>query len=167
LHLWKPSRNLPPKTANLEIIERTRGDYQISTDRDRLDLNVIHDYLSNHSYWAQGIPFEIVKRSVAHSLCFGIYHGSQQVGFARLITDYATIAYLGDVFVLPEHRGKGLSKWLIETMTTHPDLQGFRRWMLLTADAHGLYEQYGFKSLASPNRWMERHIPNVYQQKPD
>jgi GNAT superfamily N-acetyltransferase len=151
----------------LEIIERTRGDYQISTDHNRLDLHVIHDYLSNHSYWAKGIPFEIVQRSVDHSLCFGIYHGTQQVGFARLITDYATIAYLGDVFVLPAHRGQGLSKWLMETMVSHPDLQGFRRWLLATADAHGLYQQYGFTPLASPDRWMERHKAGIYQQKQD
>lgn len=139
------------------------GDYIISTDKTRLDISLIHHFLSTKSYWAVNIPYQTVQKSIENSLCFGVYHNDSQVGFARIITDYATVAYIGDVFILEEHRNKGLSKWLVETMTSHADLQGLRRWILLTADAHTLYEKYGFKVAAHPANWMERHNPNVYQ----
>jgi len=138
--------------------------YEISTDRGRLDLDVIHGYLTQ-SYWSPGIPRETVARAIANSLCFGIYaDGGVQVGFARLITDKATYAYLADVFVLEAHRGKGLSKWLMETIVAHRELQGLRRWTLATRDAHELYARYGFTPLANPSRFMERHAPDVYAQ---
>jgi GNAT superfamily N-acetyltransferase len=140
----------------------SRGNYEISTDPARLEIDTIHRFLAG-SYWAAGIPLEVVERSIANSLSFGIFAGSIQVGFARVITDYATLAYLADVFVLDEHRGKGLSKWLIEVVVTHPKLQGLRRWMLATRDAHGLYRQVGFEVVAQPDRWMERHDPDVYK----
>lgn len=139
-----------------------RGEYQISTDQTLLDLPLIHDYLYHQSYWAKGIPFDVVRRSAEGALCFGVYHQGRQVGFARIITDYATVAYLGDVFILEAYRGQGLSKWLMEVIVAHPRLQGLRRWLLGTADAHGLYAQFGFKQLARPERWMERHNPQVY-----
>lgn len=130
--------------------------YEISDDPARLDLNVIHRYLSEESYWAQRIPRALVERAVAHSLCFGVYAGAEQVGFARVVSDRATFAYLADVFVLPAHRGQELSKRLMAAITAHPELQGLRRWMLATADAHGLYRQHGFAALAKPDRFMER-----------
>ena len=137
------------------------GEFEISTDPARIDLSVVHGFLTN-SYWARGIPLETVRRSLQHSLCFGVYKGKQQAGFARVITDRATFAYLADVFVLDEFRGNGLSKWLMECIMSHPDLQGLRRWSLATRDAHGLYEKFGFKALPAPERCMERHDPDVY-----
>jgi GNAT superfamily N-acetyltransferase len=145
------------------VSEWRRGEYLISTDKDRLDLVTIHGFLTT-SYWAAGIPMETVKRSIEHSLNFGVYKGGQQVGFARVITDYATFAYLGDVFILEPFRGQGLSKWLMEVIVAHPDLQGFRRWMLLTKDAHELYRKVGFTEPRSPERYMERHFPDVYKK---
>lgn len=130
--------------------------YHISTDKSFLDLSLIHKYLSEESYWARGIPFDKVKRSVENSLCFGIYLEAEQVGFARIISDHATFAYLADVFVLQAHRGKGLSKMMMEKIRTHPELQGLRRWMLATADAHGLYRQFGFEVIDSPEHFMEK-----------
>ena len=141
--------------------EWRRGEYTITTDPARVDLAVVHGFLTT-CYWAKGIPLELVRRSIEHSLAFSVYDGERQVGFARVITDYATFAYLGDVFVLESHRGRGLSKWLMEVVVAHPQLQGFRRWVLLTRDAHGLYQQAGFTPLADPPRWMERWTPNVY-----
>jgi GNAT superfamily N-acetyltransferase len=129
--------------------------YTISADRSKLDLNFIHDFLSR-SYWAQGRTLETVKRSIEHSLCFGVYTNHRQVGFARVITDYATFAYLADVFIDEKHRGQGLSKLLAKEILAHPQLQGFRRWLLATKDAHALYEQFGFRPLAQPERFMER-----------
>lgn len=137
--------------------------YEISADPSRLDLDVIHRYLSAESYWAPGIPPEVVARAIANSLCFGVYtETGAQVGFARLITDRATYAYLADVFILEAHRGKGLSRRLMEAIIAHPEVQGLRRWSLITRDAHSLYEQFGFKALAAPQRYMERHTPDVY-----
>ncbi len=141
--------------------EWQRGAYTISTDNNRLDLFLIHNFLTQ-SYWAEGIPFETVKRSIEHSLSFGLYRDEQQVGFARLVTDYATFAYLADVFILEPFRGLGLSKWLLEVMMAHPELQGFRRWILGTKDAHGLYQQYGFTGLKWPERFMEKLVPDIY-----
>jgi len=136
--------------------------YHISTDKELLDIPMIHQYLSKESYWSKGIPQEVVRRSIENSLCFGVYMGKQQVGFARIISDFATYAYLADVFILPEHRGKGLSKKLVETIVEYPELQGLRRWVLATADAHGLYARYGFTPMSKPERWMEKHNPDVY-----
>lgn len=134
----------------------------ISTEKAKLDLHAIHYFLSTEAYWSLNIPFDKVETAVANSLCFGLYTGEKQIGFARIISDYSTIAYLGDVYVLPEYRGLGLSKWLMETIMSHPELQGLRRWILLTGDAHGLYQQFGWKAIASPERWMELHNKNVY-----
>jgi len=145
------------------VIEYRRGEFVISTDRDRLNLGLVHDFLTN-SYWAKGIAREIVARSIEHSLCFGVYDSGAQVGFARVISDFATFAYLGDVFVLESHRGKGLSKWLMECIAQHPALQNLRRWVLLTRDAHSLYSKYGFTPVKSPERYMEIHRPDVYKR---
>jgi GNAT superfamily N-acetyltransferase len=139
-------------------------DYVISADKSRLDLPFVHLFLSTQAYWCLNIPIDTVRRSVEHSLCFGVYLGEQQVGFARIISDYATIAYLGDVFVIPEHRGKGLSKRLLEEIMSHPGLQGLRRWILLTGDAHGLYQQFGWKPISKPELYMEIATPNIYTQ---
>src|SRR6266571_819270 len=122
--------------------EWTRGEYLISTDKSRLDLVVIHSFLTT-SYWAAGVTVEIVRRSIEHSLAFGVYKGDQQVGFARVITDYSTFAYIGDVFILEEFRGRGLSKWMMGAVAEHPELQGLRQWILFTRDAHRLYEKTG------------------------
>jgi GNAT superfamily N-acetyltransferase len=145
--------------------EWRRGDFVITTDPARVDLAVVHGFLTA-CYWAKGIPLETVRRAVEHSLNFSVYDGERQVGFARVITDYATFAYLGDVFVLETHRGRGLSKWLMEVIVAHPELQGFRRWVLLTRDAHRLYRQFGFAAVASPERYMERWTPDVYLREP-
>jgi GNAT superfamily N-acetyltransferase len=142
----------------------TKGEFEISTDPARVDVHGVHDFLTN-SYWAKGIPVETVRRSIANALCFGIYHEGRQVGFARVVSDRATFAYLADVFVLEPYRGRGLSRWLMECIVNHPDLQGLRRWMLATRDAHALYQQYGFKLLKSPERWMEVHHPDIYAKK--
>jgi GNAT superfamily N-acetyltransferase len=143
-------------------IEYRRGGFLITTDRERLNLDMIHAFLTN-SYWAKGIPREVVARSIEHSLCFGMYdENGNQMGFARVITDYATIAYLGDVFLLESHRGLGLSKWLMECIVQHPALQNLRRWILLTRDAHNLYSKFGFTPLKSPDSYMELHHSNVY-----
>jgi len=145
-------------------VDYTRDQFTISTDKSRLDLAAIHQFLTN-SYWATGIPMEIVQKAVEHSLCFGVYEGTAQVGFARVITDYTTFAYLADVFVLESHRGQGLSKWLVSCIISHPELQGLRRFMLATRDAHELYRNYaGFQNLSAPERWMEIARPNIYQQ---
>jgi GNAT superfamily N-acetyltransferase len=140
------------------------GEFIISTDRGLLPVEQIHRYLSEESYWAKGIPYETVQMAIINSLNFGVYRNGGLVGYARVITDYATIAYLGDVFILPEWRGLGLSKWLMEQINHHPSLQGLRRWILLTKDAHGLYEQFGWKNIADASRWMEKHNATVYQQ---
>lgn len=139
--------------------------YSISTDTSKMDVPVIHAYLSNESYWSKNIPYHIVEKYVKHSLNFGVFYQDKQVGYARVITDFTTIAYLGDVFILQEHRGKGLSKWLMQTIMEHPELQGLRRWILATADAHGLYKQFGWTPMKAPDRWMELHDPDVYSVK--
>ena len=145
------------------MTEWRRGEYVVTTDPARVDLAVVHGFLAN-AYWAKDIPLEVVRRSIEHSLNFSLHHGATQVGFARVITDYATFAYLGDVFMLASHRGRGLSKWLMEVVLAHPDLQGFRRWVLLTRDAHGLYRQFGFTPIAAPERYMERWAPEAYRR---
>jgi N-acetylglutamate synthase-like GNAT family acetyltransferase len=139
------------------------ADYEISTDTGRLDVEVIHRFLAEDSYWSRGIPRSIVERAIANSLCFGVYHRDGQVGFARIVTDRSTFALLADVFVLEPHRGKGLSKWLMRCVVEHQDLQGLRRLLLLTSDAHGLYSQFGFEPLGNPSRFMEVLRPDVYR----
>jgi GNAT superfamily N-acetyltransferase len=131
-------------------------EYVISTDPARLDIGLIHTYLSTESYWARGRSRELVERSIRHSLPFGVFRGADQVGFARVVTDYATFAWLADVFVLPAFQGQGIGQWLIAVISNHPRLQGFRRWVLATKDAHGLYAQFGFTPLRTPERFMER-----------
>ena len=138
------------------------SEYTISTDKSRLDIALIHQFLSQESYWAHNVPLDVVERSISNSLCFGVYQSTNQVGFARVITDLATFAYLADVFILPEHRGLGLSKQLIETISTWPALQGLRRWVLATQDAHALYEQFGFKALDKPEIFMQRKLIDRY-----
>jgi GNAT superfamily N-acetyltransferase len=136
----------------------------ISTDKKRLDRDLIHRYLAEESYWAKNIPRELVERAIDNSLCFGAFddEGGRQVGFARVVTDYAVFAYVGDVFVLPAARGRGVSKALMRAVREHPDLQRLRRWHLLTDDAHGLYEQVGFRALSNPARHMEIAVENPY-----
>lgn len=142
-----------------------RGAYTISTDKARLDIGVIHAFLTT-SYWAEGRSIETIRVSIENSIAFGVYNGDEQVGFARVITDYATFAWIADVFILEGHRGQGLSKWLMEVIISHPELQAFRRWVLATKDAHDLYRKFGFTELKLPERWMERHDPNT-QETPD
>ncbi len=144
-----------------------RDDYVVSCDPAATSVEVVHRYLAEESYWAKDIPRAVVETEIANSLCFSLLHKTTQVGFARVITDRATIAYLGDVFVLEAHRGKGLSKWLLQCVMDHPDLQGLRRWILLTSDAHGLYEKYGFKPAAAPEKWMEKFNPKPYGPNAD
>jgi GNAT superfamily N-acetyltransferase len=139
-----------------------RGEYEISTDPARLDLAVTHRFLSEEAYWSPGVPLDIVRRAIEASINFGLYRDGAQVGFTRVVSDRATFAWICDVFVLPEHRGRGLSKWLMECVTTHPELQGLRRWMLATRDAHGLYRQYGFTDLHDATKFMERWDPEIY-----
>lgn len=145
------------------VHEWRHGNFTISTDAEKLDLAVVHGFLTA-SYWARGIPLEVVERSIGGSLPFGLYHGDRQIGFARVISDFATYAYIGDVFVLEEYRGQGLGTWLMETVVACPELQGLRRWTLATRDAQALYLKVGFTPLHSPDRWMERWFPDVYQE---
>ncbi|GAA4307154.1 GNAT family N-acetyltransferase [Nibribacter koreensis] len=146
----------------MDLNQYRPNDYLLSFDKRRLQLDVIHGYLTQ-SYWSAGIPREVVERAVENSLCVGVYHQEKQVAFARLITDYATFAYLCDVFVLERARGQGLSKWMMEALQAHPQLQNLRRWLLATRDAHGLYAQFGFTPLPSPEPFMQLHTPNAYQ----
>ncbi|MFZ0412586.1 MAG: GNAT family N-acetyltransferase [Candidatus Acidiferrales bacterium] len=142
--------------------EWSKGEYRVSTDPAKLDITVIHDFLSRQSTWAAGIPLATVTTSIQQSLCFGLFHAERQIGFARVISDYATIAYLGDVFVIREYRGRGLSKCLMSCVMDHPGLRNMRRWILVTGDAHGLYRQFGFRALEQPRKYMEIHNPRVY-----
>lgn len=144
------------------VYASSKGEYSISTDKELLDLVLIHHFLSKESYWSKNIPLEIVQRSIENSLCFGVYTNQKMIGFGRVVSDFATFAYLGDVFILPGHRGKGLSKWLMETILQHPQLQGLRRFCLGTRDAHSLYERYGFKNLVRPENWLEIKHENIY-----
>lgn len=146
----------------MRIITEKKEDFIISTDRSKLDLNIIHGYLANESYWCKNIPLEKVKTQIANSLNFGLYHNNKQIGYARIISDFASVAYLGDVFVIEEYREQGLSKWLMSVVMAHPELQGLRRWILLTRDAHEMYKKFGWKEIAAPEKWMEKHDGNVY-----
>ncbi|MBK8967812.1 MAG: GNAT family N-acetyltransferase [Lewinellaceae bacterium] len=145
-------------------MERQNKGCQISTNSELLNISFIHDFLCRHAYWAVGIPEETVRRSIEGSLCFGIYKEKQQIGFARVISDYATFAYLADVFITPEFQGNGYGKLLLQAILAHPKLQGLRRWMLVTGDAHGLYKKFGFTSPAHPERIMEIARPGLYLQ---
>ena len=141
----------------MSVVEHQRGNYVISTDRSGLDVDLIHDFLSRSSYWAEGRSLDTVQKSLAHSLSFGMYRGAEQVGYARVVTDYATFAWLCDVFILESHRGQGLGKWLVESVAAHPELQGPGIFLLATRDAHELYRRYGgFEALEIPGRWMSR-----------
>jgi len=137
--------------------EFQRDGYTISTDQGRLDLGLIHEYLSQHAYWAIGRPLEVTQRAIENSLCFGVYAGEAQVGFARVVTDYATFGWLCDVFIVESQRGRGLAKWLVETVVAHPALTGLKQIILATRDAHELYRNYGgFRALEQPEKWMVR-----------
>jgi len=148
----------------MENIEFNFGDYHFSTDKNKMDIIAIHDFLSNHSGWSNGIPIEKVELSIQNSLNFGIFHHHLQIGFARIISDFATIAYLGDVYLLDQYRGKGISKKLMDFIMSHPNLQGLRRWILLTSTADWLYEKYGFEKIPDPKIYMELYNPNVYKK---
>lgn len=141
----------------------TKAEYSITTDKTKMDLHVIHSFLT-HSYWAEGISTSTVQRSIDGSLCFGVFVNNKQIGFARMITDEATFAYLADVFILEEYRGRGLSKWLMEVIMSYPALQGLRRMMLATRDAHGLYKQFGFVPITNADRWMQIHDADIYKR---
>lgn len=141
-----------------------RGEYEIDTDPARIDLDVTHKFLSEEAYWSKGVPREILERAVGNSMVFGAYRDGAQAGFVRVVSDKATFAWICDVFVLPEHRGQGLGKYLMECVTAHPELQGLRRWMLATRDAHGLYAQYGFTDLHDATRFMEKWDPEIYKR---
>lgn len=147
-----------------QFYNRCYTNYCITTNKEDLDLPFIHHFLCNESYWAKNIPLEVVQKSIQGSLCFGVYYNNQQVGFARLVTDCATFAYLADVFIIHAHRGKGLSKWLLQVIHNHTELQGLRRWLLGTKDAHALYEQFGWTRFAAEQteRFMQLHNPTVY-----
>jgi GNAT superfamily N-acetyltransferase len=139
-----------------------RGNFIISTDKTLLQIDVIHKFLQEESYWAKDRSLETTKIAIENSLCFGVCCENKQIGFARVVSDFATFAYLGDVFILEEFRGKGLSKWLLEVIISHKNLQNLRRWILATKDAHGLYAQFEFSELRFPDRWMEKTAPNAY-----
>ena len=147
-------------------MEWQKENFIISTDKSKLDIFYIHQFLSNESYWALGIPLEIVEKSIDHSLCFGMFDGEKQIGFARIITDEATFGYLADVFIDSIYRGQGLSKWLMEVIMQLPFIPLLRRFMLGTKDAHGLYEQFGFTPITMPERFMQIHRPNAYSPCP-
>ena len=141
-----------------KYFESRRGEFSISTDPDRLDFAAICDFLTR-AYWAKGRPREATERAYAHSLVFGLYDGPRQIGVARVVSDTAIFAYLMDVFIHEDYRGRGLGKWLLETILDYPDLKHVRRWMLATSDAHQLYARYGFRSTSQPDSWMERLQP--------
>lgn len=145
-------------------MEESRGELVLATDADRMDVDAVHAFLSRESYWAQDIPREVVARSIAHSLCFGVFDRGRQVAFARVVTDRATYAYLCDVYVLASHRGQGIATWMMEAMDGHPDLQRLRRWNLVTRDAHSLYAQHRWVPAAQPESYMERLDREVYKR---
>ena len=148
----------------MDILEWERNGYSVSTDKSRIDLGMVHGFLSK-SYWSENIPRLVVQKSIENSLCFGVYHQQNQIGFARVVTDFSTFAYLADVFILPDQRGQGLAKWLMQIIVDYPKLQGLRRFTLATKDAHELYAQFGFTPFDKPERWMQKHDPDVYKNK--
>jgi GNAT superfamily N-acetyltransferase len=145
-------------------MEWQQGEFTVTDKREDLDIETIHNFL-RESYWAKEIPMPTVEKAVHNSLCFGLYHNSKQVGFGRVVSDRATFAYLADVFVVPAYRGRGLGKWPVSCVLAHPELQGLRRWLLATRDAHGLYGQTGFVALRKPEWFMEINEPDIYQRK--
>ncbi|MFN4813744.1 MAG: GNAT family N-acetyltransferase [Bacteroidota bacterium] len=147
----------------MEKLEITFGNFAITTDKSKMDVDAIHDFLSKYSGWSDNIPFDTVKTSIENSLNFGLFHHQKQIGFARVISDFSTIAYLGDIYVLENYRGQGLSKKLMDAVVSHPNLQGLRRWILLTSTADWLYEKYGFNKLPKPEIYMELYNSNVYK----
>jgi N-acetylglutamate synthase-like GNAT family acetyltransferase len=147
----------------MKTIEVHRNGFTISTDKNKLDVLSIHKFLANETDWAHGIPINTFRKSIENSLNFGLYYKNKQIGFARIISDYSTIAYLGDVYILNDYRGKGLSRWLINEVIRHPNLQGLRRWILLTDTAEWLYKKFGFSRIPKPEIYMEKHNPNVYK----
>ncbi|HMS09547.1 MAG TPA: GNAT family N-acetyltransferase [Pyrinomonadaceae bacterium] len=138
------------------------GELTTTTDKDRLDLGLIHSFLVEESYWARERSPEQTRTAIENSMCFGVFNGERQIAFARVVSDKATFAYVGDVFVIEEYRGRGIGKMLMQKIVEHPELQGLRRWVLATRDAHGLYEQFEFAPLRHPERWMEKTAPNAY-----
>ena len=144
-------------------MEWRKDDYRISTEKKEINIAYVHQFLS-HSYWAENIPVDVVRRSIEGSLCFGVFYREEQIGFARVISDEATFAYLADVFIDERFRGRGLSKWLVEVILAYPGLKGLRRFLLATKDAHGLYQQFGFSQLSFVDRWMQIHQPDVYKK---
>jgi GNAT superfamily N-acetyltransferase len=150
-------------TMNDEYFKK--NGFAVSTDKNLIDFGTVYKYLSEDSYWAIGIPADRLKRAIENSLCFGIYKDNKQAGFARVVTDSATFAYICDVFILPDYRGLGLSKWLMQSIVEHSELQGLRRWSLATADAHGLYSQFGFTPLSKTQNWMEKFRPYQLPKK--
>jgi GNAT superfamily N-acetyltransferase len=146
----------------MQNYEWKQGEFTISTDRNRLQIDEIQRFLAEESYWAKERTREQTETAIKNSLCFGVYQGENQIGFARVVSDFATFAYLGDVYILENHRGVGLSKWLLEVIVNYPQLQNLRRWILATKDAHKLYEKYEFAPLRFPERWMEKTAPNAY-----
>lgn len=141
--------------------EFRKDDFTISTDKSKLQVDVIHNFLKD-AYWCKNLPVEILKKSIEHSLCYGVYKGNEQIGFARIITDYAVTAHIADVFILEEYRGRGLAKWLMRCIMDNPDLSGLRSWSLKTADAHGLYAKFGFAAPQQPGMIMERKLKSSY-----
>src|ERR1700730_15943139 len=147
--------------------ERQRNGYRMSTDPARLDIDAIHAFLTNDAYWCAGVPRSVVEKAIEHSLCFGLYEGDAQIGFTRVVTDSATFAWICDVYVLPEFRGQGLATWMMQCVLAHPDLQGLRRIVLATRDAHALYRRVGFDALPAPERWMAIADQYPYAKKND
>lgn len=151
---------------NNKFYQQSKDDLLISTDPSLIQIESVHNYLTKESYWAEKIPRTTVERAIENSLCFGVYRNIEQIGFARVISDKATFAYLADVFILPFEHGKGLGKWLMQVIHEHPELQGLRRWLLTTKDAHGLYEQFGWQPITDDlrNRLMTINKPNIYKE---
>lgn len=147
----------------MKAIKVQKGNFVISTDKTKLELNVIHDFLANHASWSKDIPLEKVILAIENSLNFGLYHKDKQIGYARIISDFSSIAYLGDVFILEAYRKKGLASWLVDSIMSHPELQDLRRWILLTGDAHALYKKHGWMPIESPYKWMEKVNLNIYK----
>jgi len=153
-----------PRAADESVLKGMPVNITISCDPSDIDLDVVHGFLSHDAYWCRNVPRELLAKAIANSLCFSAFDDGRQVGFARVVSDRATFAYLCDVFVLPDARAKGVSKAMMQAIDVHPDLQGLRRFLLATADAHGLYAQFGFEPITRPERFMERYRPDVYQQ---
>lgn len=148
--------------ARRDLMKLNKNEFRLSTDQSELDLDAIHDFLRT-AYWSENIPRALLAKAIQNSLCFGVYEDRRQVGFARVISDYASFAYLADVFIVEAYRGRGLAAWLVENILQHPDLQGLRRWSLATRNAHGLYAKFGFTPLKNPEIFMEIHRPDIYR----